>query len=455
MATFTNTVAEENDTASHAYGWMFPISTFLGTAGWKQQADTGQVVWPVSIVSISSVTWDGTHATYTYTLLQGAALRIGNSIKITNCTTAAMNGTFIIQSLPLATTFTTNNATAAGGPEAETAFGGVDVLVAITNAIGNGSTNTYTYTNTDGVLKAGQSVVITGCTTLGFNGTFTVGSLGAGTFITTTGITHATEAETATGIVTSNSVNSTKGAATIPPTNTNSLYEIWGMGDALQSTFPVIIKLAYTTGSNSTSAPGLNISAGTATDGAGNILGVTTGVQNILAAAAATTNASATPSYMSGSTNRLILAMWPTGTNAHAGIMAIERSHDSTGADTSTYATLIAINGGTALTQQSFTSTAVTVTATKLAAIQVGGITTGSFGASTLVCPIFPLIGAVGNPMTGLLVGKSADWTDQTQFSFTMYNTARNYLVDNASFIGAGLMLYDSTVTVSIIYRYD
>lgn len=98
----------------------------------------------------------------------------------------------------------------------------VQSVVSITNASGNGSVATYTYSLTSGpALRVGMSIVITGCTTAGFNGTFTIKTLPTGSTFTVTNSTNVTEAEAGTG-----NVNVTV-TATPVATNTTWGYEIW------------------------------------------------------------------------------------------------------------------------------------------------------------------------------------------------------------------------------------
>lgn len=52
----------------------------------------------------------------------------------------------------------------------------------ITQAAGNGSTVTYTYTGGTGLLAVGDRVYVSGCTTAGFNGAFTVTAAGGNSF---------------------------------------------------------------------------------------------------------------------------------------------------------------------------------------------------------------------------------------------------------------------------------
>jgi hypothetical protein len=156
-----------------------------------------------------------------------------------------------------------------------------------------------------------------------------------------------------------------------------------------------------------------------------------------------------------------------TTTLAH-GILNIERSHDASGNDTTSgqYATQTVI-GSTSVTntfvlsQISISSAGnATVNETKLPCISQHTTATGSFGLSTLLSPIFPVVGAVGNPLIGALVGKSADWADLTQFSFTIYSVAHNFIIMNTSggtapINGAGTLTYDGTPTCCVAMRYE
>lgn len=470
MATFTDSVAEINTAANTFYGWAVPISNFFSTAGWKQQADTGQVVWPAGLFNITDANGNGTTVTFTGTVTNGpSTLRVGQQIKVSGTTSFGTVGTPVVYTVNggnLTTTWTALSGTTAhdAAIAANTGWGSIYVLATMTAVTGNGATATYTYTNTDGTVRAGQSIVIpqtgtTGFTNAGFNGTFTVLTANGTSFTATNG-TNSSETKTVTGQVVTLPgaiAASESTTTTLPPATGSSLYEIWGMGDALQSTFPVIIRIGYSTNSAATTNPALNITGGTATDGAGNITGVTTGSIFVIANSLTTGNATPQPRYLSGSTNRITMSLWPTvAGNARVGFVNIERSHDTSGADTSTYATINVFNPVPLSSQISWSSTAVTTTQTKWAGVITTGAGTASFGSSTEVAPLFPLVGALGNPLINVFIGKSTDWTDQTQFSFTIYNTAHNYIVNNVSPVTtANNLLPDSSATCCIISRYD
>lgn len=477
MATTTLFTAPDNGSGGSSVGnpanffaWANGISNCFRNMGWVQAADTGQVTWPVGIVSITNIAGNGTTATFTYSLTNGTPLRVGNSIVVTGATTSGFNATYIIASIPSASTFTALSST--NTTEAETTcWGGVNEQCTISNAIGNGSSNTYTYTNADGLLINGQTVVITGCTTSGFNGSFTIASIntGAGTFTTTTGISHAAEAETGTGIVACTPPNHTpSGGSTLPPaTGSNVVYEMWKMGDTLQATFPVFCKFEYGTSASGNWGPLVAITVGTGSNGAGTInSGSTTGrILPINGSAGDSDSLSVFASYFSGDTNRMLGFLWPYGiqgsNTAMRGFFSIERSHNTSGADTGDYVTLLVLQGpatqaAPGIAQITVNSTTATTTESKLQALMKIGTTTGDFGPSTIISPIYPVPGTVGNPMINLLCGKSVDWLDLSLLSFTMYNTAHTYRVMNGVFVnGAGYFTYEGTGTNCLIYRWE
>jgi len=463
MTTSSYSATFDNTSAITAWNWMNPIHAFMSAAGWTQTADTGQMVWPGSIVSISAASWNGTTATYTYTLGQGPSLQVGDSITITNTTTSGLSGTFIITGTPLSTTFTCANTTSAGS-ESETAFGVTNVQAAITHASGNGTTASYTYTNNTGTITPGQSVVITGCTNSGFNGTFTVLTVSGGVF-TCANTTNATEAESgALGTVAANTANTTHSASTLPPSSNNFLYEIWQMTDSLATTDPVLLKVCYGTGASANADPWLSVYVARSTNGAGSVV-IGTGQIYVTPESGSSQSTSAFNCYLSGSTNRMTWCLYPndTSTTLARGFFTIERAHNSSGGDIGVanggYVTYITINPASAVptvTQQSLTLTALTTAEIKLAALQVHSTGTGSFGNSTCLSPVFPLVGAVGNPMIGVLIGKAADWTDGTQFTLNIYGTSHIYQVTNTSFTStANALTSDVLGTNCLIFRFE
>lgn len=111
--------------------------------------------------------------------------------------------------------------------------------------------------------------------------------------------------------------------------NTQMGYEIYRFNDTLQSTAPVFIKLAYGSGPSSTN-PSLWISVGTGSNGSGTLTGEILPEQQNCVNAIAT----ATTHYISGSSSRFVIAIQGSSQNYQI-ILTVERTHNSSGSDTS------------------------------------------------------------------------------------------------------------------------
>ena len=110
--------------------------------------------------------------------------------------------------------------------------------------------------------------------------------------------------------------------------NTQVGYTIHRMNDTLQSTTPCFLKIEYACG-NSAAYPSIFISVGTNTDGAGNLTGtVSARFQTGLQAG----NTGYYTGKYSVANNRLVFQLWNTN---YGPIVAIERTHDASGGDTS------------------------------------------------------------------------------------------------------------------------
>ena len=462
MAISSYSSAPINTNGNTFYAWANPVSAFLKTAGWIQAPDTGQVVWPASISAIGTVTnVGGAHESFAITLDQGTFPQVGSSVTIKGCTTAGLNVTAIVTSIVGGTSFAIANASAVTETEgAGAAWASVNPQVTISSLSVTSNIITFVYAVFDGVIKAGQSIVVTGTSGGTYDGTYTILTVTPTTFTVakTTANVGAT-AETAIGIVTCNFAVVSTGASTtvsLPPAASSFVYEIWQMGDG--NGFPVYLRINY--GSQSTvTVPNIQVLLSAGTDGAGNATGGSTGFFSVGPTAS---NASSFTTYMSGSTNRIHITFFGNVNAANvAGAFSAERAHDSNGNDTTSYATLVGISPANSSIKTTSISTANSTTVeTKLTCVsQIGG-GTGSFisntGPSTYLCPMFPVVGAVGNPMLGLMIGKSVDWLALTQFPFTMYNTSHNYLViNNANFDASSGAITYSVITATLIMRYD
>lgn len=120
--------------------------------------------------------------------------------------------------------------------------------------------------------------------------------------------------------------------------NSASGYEIFRFNDTLQATAPIFIKVEYGGGNQAgNSNPGMWITVGTGTNGAGTITGVAfvrTQLQ-ILDATTGTLTGVGHPLWTSGAANRIAQLLCRQGnSNIGNAFWAVERTKDSAGADT-------------------------------------------------------------------------------------------------------------------------
>ena len=444
MATYTTTFFSGNATIVEQTSSMIMIQNAFKTAGWVRTADTGQASPGGTAVNVTAATGNGTNATYTYnaTTQTGPPLQVGMTITTVSCTTAGFNATKAITALGgsgASSTFTTANTTSA--TESETAFGVVDTVLLISSAVGNGTTVTFTYDDTQvtrgGQILAGMSIVVTGTTH--FNATYTILTappVGYGTTSATFTAASSTNASD-TGLTAAGTVTAQTTAAV------STLYDIWQTTDALTTYY---VKLTYNyTNTNATFAP--IVQQGNGTNGSGTLLGANT---------ATTINNGSTSAGTVGS----IFASGTTGNFrfayavANTGYFAVERSCTNAGVYNSSYVTMLTgTNNTSVFTQQSnFLSpaSATTQESSGWIAALPRAATTGNFNAGTMVSPVFPAVGIIGNPLQGTLVFRGTDFTGATQVSVTVYSSTNNYYVlgwNNTGLWNAGqacgnLMLY-------------
>lgn len=115
--------------------------------------------------------------------------------------------------------------------------------------------------------------------------------------------------------------------------NTAAGYEIWRFNDALQATSSIFIKVEYGTGP-SASMPGMWITVGTGSDGAGNITGTIIAREQLHSANANALSANTTISYFSSSPGRMCFVYnCSLSADSHSFGLALERGKDATGAE--------------------------------------------------------------------------------------------------------------------------
>ena len=237
-------------------------------------------------------------------------------------------------------------------------------------------------------------------------------------------------------------------------------YEMYRFNDSLQSTNPVYFKISYYTNGYST-GQGLNlyIQAGQGTDGAGTLTG---NVSSNLPVSNNSSGETATrASYVSGSTNRLSMLLWPTTTMTNFWyVIGIERTHDSSGADTSAgvylftasytssgYSQYLPLGASTTLLPQAIGSGWYCST-------PLSG--SGTISGNTYTYPIKTYSMTESLPCFNFLHYLSADITTGTTVSITGYDgTSRNYYASGLINSGTYFAYSGANSTTCLLMRYE
>lgn len=206
-------------------------------------------------------------------------------------------------------------------------------------------------------------------------------------------------------------------------------YEIWGMGDALQAASPVYLKIEYGS-AGSTTIPGIWLTVGFATDGAGNLTGTqqTTRVQIVSNGTATSTTSNC---VFSGGTSWFGCILYVNSpTVLHTHWFSVERTKDASWADTSAGAIVCGGPVRTTNTQysQPILRAAVGVPAieTRLPGI-VSGNTSGARGTTVGYGFHVPLNGEGLHPGLGTILYARDDGTLGTPITLTINAVSHTY----------------------------
>ena len=142
---------------------------------------------PGTSYAVSNAVGNGTTVTYT---ASGHNFTVGSSVSVSDLAPAGYNGTFLITAIVAGSTFTVANTTTATLTDSTGIAYGPGRSVNITNAVGNGTTVTYTASNHG--YSVGTSVNISGLAPDAYNGTFLITSVVAGSTFTVSNGTTAT-----------------------------------------------------------------------------------------------------------------------------------------------------------------------------------------------------------------------------------------------------------------------
>lgn len=231
-------------------------------------------------------------------------------------------------------------------------------------------------------------------------------------------------------------------------------YEMWKMADALQSTTPVFLKIEYGNDNDGTNfVLMLRINIGFATDGAG----VITGTQRTAAISTQVGSASSAltlNSYWSGSTNRFILVdQIDHSTAAWSKIVSVERTKDASGNDTSD-GIVYAVHGNSVMVFGVLYATGgVPQTESRLLGL-VTNTATSVYGSTVYAARVVPLAGQPLYPIKNMLVAKTQDFSNFSQYSLTVDGGSINYLVLNGNIIAVGGANSVSS-NARVLMRYD
>lgn len=286
-----------------------------------------------------------------------------------------------------------------------------------------GATAVYSYSSYTGPdPRIGMSVTVTGFGTGGNNVTATLTAVSGGASGTVTVALSTQSNETHSGSGT------TTALAAVPGTGAY-VYEIWKTGDSVG--FDVYAKVEYGTNGSFATRASIALSVGTGANGSGSLTNSSTR-QTTQSNSSVTT---VLPCHLSGDSGRMTLLMFQANTN-QVFVFNLERSYDNSGTPTGSYYNYAHIgpNGGSGIQQSLFPTGAGTTTETGgFAAIVVKTATTGNVGSTTCVSQIFPLIGGIGNPLTGIMVYRGHDFSDDQVVYITIYGVQQTYITNDVN----------------------
>ncbi len=219
--------------------------------------------------------------------------------------------------------------------------------------------------------------------------------------------------------------------------NTKVGYRIYRMADSLQGSFPVYMKLHFGS-ANSSTTPGMWISFGTGSDGTGNLTGITLATFATTAMlATASVAGTAMNCYGSASTSRFSLGMFVDTTAGHGLQLSVERTKDSTGADTGDGILLSGSSGGAQVPIQAagtnWTTYLIRAGGTQptdeygLNFVLTRNNPSETFGGDIGVGVIIPFKGVAQQPGVGMVVVNSSDVSAEGTFTATLYGSTRTY----------------------------
>lgn len=201
--------------------------------------------------------------------------------------------------------------------------------------------------------------------------------------------------------------------------------EMWKMGDTLQSTYPIYVKLDYTVYA-ATNRPGFIVTIGTGSTGSLVLTGITSSIGVV---GTNPSNSTVNPCYFCGDTSRMAILMWPIAGGGT--FIGIERTHDSQGNDTGEGVSLVLVapmTGSTPVVYSQYWSynTGSAPTETNFGIFHPVSLT--GVGDRFHFYPIHLSNGVLTNPILNLICGHSNQFIANMPVNVTQYGTSRRYL---------------------------
>jgi hypothetical protein len=254
--------------------------------------------------------------------------------------------------------------------------------------------------------------------------------------------------------------------STVPGANTY-VYEIWQPNDGL-TTFYAKVEYGNV---NVANAPGLRLSLGSNTNGAGTLTTFFTGTQRT--SVGAVTPPSASTQYecdFSGAPGRMAVMMWRNAPGNCAQVFAIERSVDSGGNYTSGYVTLYTCGGTSfqSICQNSlFLGVGPSVpntlndaeTGFAIRSLSFGNNAgSSSFNGGIPMDLATPVVGFFDYYGTSIGVACALDIAEGVTFTATVYGSTRTYMPSKAGTlldVGPGRSVGANAAGFALCMRYD
>lgn len=215
--------------------------------------------------------------------------------------------------------------------------------------------------------------------------------------------------------------------------SSNAGYEIWRFNDTIQATAPIFIRIDYGTGSN-TSAPRMNFTVGTGSNGSGTITGTALSTARTVSNGTSAENSdTARVSYMCGAEG-FFGFLWKFGASGNSsGFFQICRTCDSAGAPDATGALVIWYQAAISAQAFRYASTAVaytvrTTSQTAQLCLWPQSPTSSAVGADVQAALAWTITPRVA-PLFGLCGVLDAELPLGTTFSTTLVgSTPRTYI---------------------------